>query len=141
MLVFGSVDPAMWNRSLDPGECMTHTILIVDDDHDIREALADVLGDNGYAVAAAGDGLEALAYLRENPAPSMILLDWMMPKCNGAQFRAQQLEDPTLAKIPVVLLTADVSLEDKTRQLDARAYLAKPVSLEHLLAVVARVCG
>ena len=120
---------------------MTHTILIVDDDLDIREALADVLGDHGYAVFAAGDGFEALTYLRTNPAPSMILLDWMMPKCNGAQFRAQQLEDPILAKIPVVLLTADVNLEGKTRQLDAHAYLAKPVSLEHLLEVVARVCG
>ena len=120
---------------------MSHTILIVDDDHDIREALADVLGDHGYQVHAAGDGLEALQYLRANPAPSMILLDWMMPKCNGAQFRAQQLDDPAIAEIPVVLLTADVHLDDKTKVLQARAYLAKPVSLERLLSVVAGVCG
>ena len=120
---------------------MAGTILIVDDDLDIRDALTDVLGDQGYAARAVGDGLEALAYLRSQPPPGVILLDWMMPHCNGAQFRTLQLADPALAGIPVVILSADVNLADKIKQLNVHAYLAKPVSLDRLFAVIAEICG
>lgn len=117
-----------------------HHILIVDDDPDIRESLSDVLADQGFKVATSADGIEALAYLRASPAPCLILLDYMMPRCDGPTFRAAQRNDARLADIPVVLLTADVRIEEKQRVLDAVDLLAKPVQLEVLLEVVRRHC-
>src|SRR5262245_48928116 len=109
-------------------------ILIVDDDFGVRESVADALRDESYSVATARDGQEALDYLSTNPLPSLILLDWMMPRCDGAQFRSAQLSDPRFAHIPVVLLTADVKLREKMHALQATGYLAKPVDLDDLLA-------
>jgi CheY-like chemotaxis protein len=114
-------------------------VLVVDDDFDIRDSLADVLRDEGYGVEVAADGEEALAQLRRmSPPPGLILLDWMMPRCDGEQFRAQQKIDPELASIPVVLLTADARLPEKRALLDVDDYLAKPVDLDLLLETVGR---
>ena len=115
---------------------MSALVLIVDDDFDLRETLTDVLEDAGYGVATAADGVEALAYLRSHPPPTVILLDWMMPNCNGAQFRAEQLADPALAAIPVVLLTADTRLRDKLAELRVTTYLAKPCDRATLLSAL-----
>lgn len=117
------------------------TVLVVDDDFDVRETLREILGDEGFHTEGAGDGLEALEYLRNKPAPALILLDWMMPRCNGAEFRSEQRKDPSLASIPVVLLTADTKLDAKVRALDADGYLSKPLELDKLLEVVERHCG
>ena len=114
-------------------------VLVVDDDYDIRESLVDVLQDEGHRVIVAADGDEALRKLRAmDPPPDVILLDWMMPRCDGQQFRAMQKSDPRLAAIPVVLLTADARLRDKMLALDAQGYLAKPVDLDELLETVHR---
>lgn len=62
----------------------SHSVLIVDDDADIRETLSDFLQDEGYDVAAVGDGAQALAFLRSGVAlPCLILLDLMMPVMDG----------------------------------------------------------
>ena len=116
-------------------------VLIVDDDLDIRDTLQDVLGEYGYVAVTATDGLDALAVLRASLPPDVILLDWMMPRCDGLQFRTLQLADPALADIPVVLLTADVHLDSKREKLAARAYLSKPVTLDRLLQVLVEICG
>jgi CheY-like chemotaxis protein len=117
------------------------TILVVDDDFDIRETLKDILEDEGFEAQGAADGIEALEYLKSKPPPGLILLDWMMPRCNGAEFRHRQRSDPDLADIPVVLLTADMRLEEKTKALDADGYLNKPLELDKLLEVVEKHCG
>jgi CheY-like chemotaxis protein len=117
-----------------------HKILIVDDDVDIVDALCDVLTDEGYPVAVAKDGLEAMGYLESNPPPCLILLDWMMPRCDGPGFRRRQRAVPVLADIPVVLLTADPRVEEKAREIAAAAYLRKPIDLEDLLALIERHC-
>ena len=114
------------------------TVLVVDDDSDIRESLKDVLSDEGYRVACASDGLEAIEYLRSHDRPGLILLDWMMPNCNGACFRVKQRQHPALAGIPVVLLTADARVQTKMAEVDALDYVPKPVRLETLLAVIDR---
>ena len=119
---------------------MNHTVLIVDDDYDLRETLSDVLQDEGYTVATAEDGLAAMEYLSANSAPCMILLDWMMPRCNAAEFRERQRAVPSLESIPVVLLTADERREEKLRMTGARQYLSKPVSRETLCSVVRSIC-
>jgi len=115
---------------------MTSLVLIVDDDFDLRDTLSDVLQDAGFAVASAGDGIEALDYLRTGERPAVILLDWMMPRCNGSQFRSEQLADPAIAAIPVVLLTADTRREEKMAELGVETYLAKPCDRETLLAAI-----
>ncbi len=115
-------------------------VLVVDDDFDVRDAIADVLEQEGIAAAFAADGQEALEWLRTHPRPCLILLDWMMPRCDGASFRVAQRGDPQLADIPVVLLTADARYGEKTRAIGADAYLRKPVDLNTLSNVLRSYC-
>ncbi|HEU5055404.1 MAG TPA: response regulator [Kofleriaceae bacterium] len=116
-------------------------VLVVDDDPDLREALSDVLTDEGYQVDCAADGLEGLEHLRTGERPCLILLDWMMPRCDGPQFCAAQRADPAIADIPVVVLTAEMRLPHTLSALPTADYLKKPVELSRLLEVVRRHCG
>jgi len=115
-------------------------VLIVDDDDQVMEALVDALCDEGFSVGQAKDGLAALEALERGPLPCVILLDWMMPECDGGMFRKKQLGDPRIASVPVVLLTADERAERKTADLAAADFIRKPVTLEQLVAVIARYC-
>src|ERR1700679_2088809 len=84
------------------------TILIVEDDQGIRETLVEILDSEGYIVLSASNGLEALQVLRSTAVkPDLILLDLMMPVMDGLSFKAQSSQDPSLAKIPVVIMSAD----------------------------------
>jgi CheY-like chemotaxis protein len=117
------------------------TVLLVEDDTDIREAVGEVLSDHGYQVVTAGHGAAALEQLRDGSRPDVILLDLMMPVMDGATFRAQQKADPALAAIPVVVMTALASAKDAPEWGDVAAFLTKPIKLDALLAAVARVAG
>src|SRR3982074_3818832 len=88
-------------------------ILVVEDDPDIRAALTQILSDDGYAVATAANGQEAIDHLRRTSPPALILLDLMMPVMDGWQFRSHQKQDPALKSIPVVIVTADGSAQNK----------------------------
>jgi CheY-like chemotaxis protein len=114
------------------------TILLVEDDFDVREALAETLRDEGYAIDCAVDGEQALAYLREGNRPGLILLDLMMPRMSGSEFRMAQRVDPALAHIPVVLLSADGRMEEKAKALQTEGAIRKPIDLDELLAVIER---
>ena len=95
----------------------------------------------GSARKAPPDGAAALAHLRAAARlPCVILLDLMMPGMNGYQFRAAQLEDPALARIPVILLTADVMIKEKAAALRVAACLRKPVGVAELCAAIHRHC-
>lgn len=113
-------------------------MLVVDDDPEIRVVLRDTLRNAGLDVAMAGNGREALEYLRREPEPCLLLLDLIMPIMNGWQFRAAQLQDPELARLPVIVMTATSSLEDAA--IHADGILPKPVSLTVLLRAVGRFC-
>ncbi len=114
-------------------------IAVVEDDDDVRETVGDLLASEGYAVLQARNGREALELLRRaDPLPCVILLDLMMPVMDGAEFRAQQLVDPRLQGIPVVLLSANTQLSAIVVQLGVAEGLAKPISLQALLDVAAR---
>jgi CheY-like chemotaxis protein len=115
------------------------TVLVVEDDAAIREALRDALGDEGYVTVEAREGQEAIDYLRANRPPSAILLDWNMSPMNGGRFLEEIGKDPSLSKIPVVLMTADARLLDVPHAVAGR--LRKPVSLDVLLDVVRDCCG
>jgi CheY-like chemotaxis protein len=122
-----------------PGEC--DFILIVDDDKDIRDSVAEVLEDEGYHVSHASNGAEALSRLRAAGVPCVIILDLMMPIMDGWQFRTEQLQDPQLSDIPVIVLSADGNARQKAVTMKALAGLTKPVRLEQLLSVVQEVCA
>ena len=118
-----------------------HSILIVDDDDDIRELLAEVLEDEGYRVATARNGLDALTQLRAGGArPSMILLDLMMPVMNGFQFLEAFRRDPALSPIPIAVVSAHGGLGPAERAAIAAPILAKPLALPRLLEVVGELC-
>lgn len=114
-------------------------VFVVEDNADILLAITQVLEDEGYTVRAAANGRDALAMLRaaDIPLPRVILLDLMMPVMDGWAFRAEQLADPTLADIPVIVLTADGNAAEKAAQLACAGGLRKPVDLLTLLDAVA----
>jgi CheY-like chemotaxis protein len=110
-------------------------ILVIDDDDDTRATLCMVLEPEGYEVAEAPNGARALEMLREGMRPGLILLDLMMPVVNGWEFREQQLADPALADIPVVVFSAYADVQ-RTEAMGADAYLKKPLGLDTLLSAV-----
>jgi CheY-like chemotaxis protein len=114
------------------------TILVVDDDEDIRETLAIVLEATGHTVAGARDGAEALHWLSTHDRPSLILLDLMLPVMDAEEFVERVRADDALAEIPIVVMSGDAQGKEKAQRLAARAYLVKPVELEELEAVVDR---
>ena len=115
-------------------------ILVVDDDKDIREAVVDSLADEGYAAVALADAPSALTYLRQEPLPLLVLLDWNMTPMNAPQFMAEVAKEPAWSAIPVVLLTADARAEDKAKQAAFVGYLKKPVRLRDLVRFTQIYC-
>ena len=119
-------------------------ILIVEDDLDTREMLSALLGTAGFHAVAAEDGLEALHLLRTvrhgaPDVPCLILLDLSMPRLSGGEFRRAQLADPTVASVPMAVMSGAVDAEQRAQTLGAVATVPKPVDVERLLAVVRRV--
>ena len=94
---------------------MSHTVMVVEDDVDIRQALIEILEDHGFGTLAARDGADALNILSHaTELPCVILLDLMMPVMDGATFRQVQRQDPRLASIPVVVLSGITNLRTRT---------------------------
>jgi CheY-like chemotaxis protein len=112
------------------------TIVVVDDDTDLRETLGELLGEEGYDARLFENGRAALQFLREGGDPMLILLDLMMPEMNGWQFREAQLRDERLSAIPVVVMTASRGLDDAP--IAAQEILYKPIGLGQLIEAVAR---
>jgi DNA-binding response OmpR family regulator len=115
-------------------------ILIVDDDADIREAVADALTYAGHEVEMAGNGREALDWLEAVPVggrlPGLILLDLMMPVMDGRAFIRELQKLNRLAAIPILLFTAHDDGKDIASVLNAVGYLQKPLRMNDLLGVV-----
>lgn len=110
-------------------------VLLIDDDADLREALALGLAAHGIAVDVARDGADALARLDAGDArPDAILLDLGMPRMNGWQFRDLQKRHPALSQIPVVVLTGE-----KPLGIDAEDVLQKPCALQRLVDAIRRL--
>jgi len=129
-----------------PAPPPTGNVLIVEDDPDVREMLAVLLAAEGFHAVSAEDGLEALHLLRAvrhraPQIPCLILLDLMMPRLSGNEFRRAQLGDPTVAAVPVAVMSGAVDLEKRAQALGAVATLPKPIDCEMLLTVVRRYCA
>jgi CheY-like chemotaxis protein len=114
-------------------------VLIVEDDEDLREMMAQLLSLEGYRTATVANGREALEYLHEASRPQVILLDLMMPVMDGWEFRRQQQADPILAPVPVIVLSA--LDQGRASNLEANAFLKKPLDFDRLLSLVRGYCG
>ena len=112
---------------------MPKCILIVDDDRVATELTKRTLQSNGYEVLTAGDGEEALEALK-NKIPDLILLDVQMPKMDGYTFIMKKTSDPAIAKIPVIVLSAQGKTEPMFKRHGVKAYLLKPLNTVDLLA-------
>ena len=113
------------------------TVLIVDDEPNIRGFLRMVLEDEGYRVETAGDGREALDKLRRNP-PDAVLLDLMMPVVDGWSFLTSRRTLSAECRCPVLVMSA-VGGWGMARELGAAGFLAKPFDVDVLLAKLADV--
>jgi DNA-binding response OmpR family regulator len=122
-----------------PGDRPLGTVLVVEDDPELRDGLSVLLAQAGYAVATAGDGVEALACLRATSLLQLIVLDLMLPTMDGFEFRVHQLQDANLASIPVVVLSGGDDLERKAQGLGAIATLRKPLDPDALLDQLGKV--
>jgi CheY-like chemotaxis protein len=118
------------------------TVLVVDDDQSILDGVGELLRNEGFRVVPASNGAEALACLRLGLPADVILLDVMMPIMDGWDFRAEQLADPTLRDIPVIVISASgFARETLGSQLKTHDVLAKPLELVHFLKTIRDACG
>ncbi|NBD10905.1 MULTISPECIES: response regulator [Corallococcus] len=116
-------------------------VLVVDDDPDILEALSEILEAEGFEIRRARNGKEALERLEPDP-PHLILLDLMMPVMDGWEF-AQRMrqKQPSVASIPLIVLSADRNVGSKAKDIGAVGHLAKPFELNDLLSMVRHSLG
>jgi CheY-like chemotaxis protein len=110
------------------------SILVVDDDVSATDSLTDILTAEGYTVAAAKNGKEALKLLRSAPLPRLIILDLFMPEMDGWEFRREQLKDTKLRDIPVVVMTG----ASVYAGIDANVIVHKPLDVERFISLVER---
>jgi len=115
------------------------SVLVVDDDEQIRELLRMLLTVEGYRVATVPDGREALHYLRSHADVCVILLDLLLPRMDAATFRAAQLRDRSLAWIPVVVVSGALDAAERAQEVRARWLLRKPLDLDQVRSTLARI--
>jgi CheY-like chemotaxis protein len=114
-------------------------VLVVEDDHDSRDAIVELLRMEGYEAEGAGDGVQALDVLREGRfRPDVILLDLYMPTMNGQELRAALQSEARWKHIPVIFCTGTLATSPEPGAFET---LEKPVDVGTLLAVVRRGCA
>lgn len=119
----------------------TAAVLVVDDDKNVCDLIRASLAGRGYETVVAGNGREALDYLKSAARqPGLILLDLMMPVMTGWEFRKAQQADPAIAAIPVAIITGMQGMEEKAGSIGAVDVLYKPSRVEPLAALAARFC-
>ena len=114
-------------------------ILVVEDDRDLRLLHVEVLEDEGHHVRAAADGLEALETIEEFGPPVLVVLDLRMPRMNGWDFADRLRSRPDWKDTSIVVVAAHYQIREEATNLQATAWLHKPVSIDDLAAVVGRV--
>lgn len=119
-------------------ESCCQSILVVEDDDDIRNAIVDLLETEGYSTESAVNGKDALEKLTIIPKPCLVLLDMMMPIMNGREFLDTVMKDSHLAPIPVLIVSA---VADKTNTEGSVGFLKKPIDIEVVLKVVGQYCN
>jgi CheY-like chemotaxis protein len=116
---------------------MNHTVLLVEDDDELRESMRELLEGNGYTVVAASDGQEALDALARVEHLCVVLLDLLMPRMNGWDFFEKLRERPELTGVPVIVQSSAPSRAPA----GVTRVLKKPVEPELLVSVVRQYCA
>ena len=117
-------------------------ILVVEDNAIQREGLAVILRQYGYTVSVLANGIEATDYLQSGQIPDLILLDMMMPICDGWRFLTQRTKNPALASIPVIIMTGlGNASEEWATSLGAGGMVRKPLEVAPLLTAIEKVFG
>jgi CheY-like chemotaxis protein len=117
---------------------MTRHVLVIDDDLDIREAIAEILEEHGATVTTAVNGQDGLEKLRAGPRPDVVLLDLMMPVLDGRAFCERVRSEPELAGLRIVVLSAYREVEELARELGVVSVMPKPLDLPKLVELVER---
>jgi len=110
---------------------MSKSVLIIDDDAGIADALSLLFGQEGYEVKVASEGGRALELLEAQPRPQMILLDLSMPGMDGYAFLRRKQQSDALARIPTFVMSAG-DMDDALKELHVSGWLRKPIKLEAL---------
>ena len=118
-----------------------HNILVVEDDSTLRNAMGDLLGEEGISATRAENGQVGLDLLRAGARPCLVLLDLQMPIVDGFTFRRRQLEDPAIAGIPVVVMTGQPGKAQEAARLGVALTVSKPVPPSRVLGVVEQYCA
>lgn len=116
------------------------SILVVEDDLSVQQLLAATLQLEGFTVSTASNGAEALVRMRQS-RPCLVLLDLMMPVMDGEEFRAEQLEDPRLADVPVVCISAIYDAQARAARMRAVACVEKPFNLDAVVKLAKERCA
>lgn len=116
------------------------SVLVVEDDDDVREGLVALLRRRGVSVTTTSNGQEALEAIDRDGPPDLMIVDLMMPVMNGWALRANLLADQNLARVPVVILSGVADVLHQGRALQAVEVLTKPFAIEKLYAVVDAYC-
>jgi len=117
------------------------SILVVDDDEDMRTMLCLVLSAEGYRASGAANGVEALERIRSDGPPALVLIDLMMPRMNGEDLIRTMTKDPSLARIPIAVVSGQPAPRTVAETPGVVARLVKPVELDELLTVVHQFAG
>jgi CheY-like chemotaxis protein len=115
------------------------TILVVDDNEDVLEVVGALLQSEGYGVATASNGAEALEHLRAGLKPALVVLDLTMPVMDGWEFRDRQLRDPELRDIPTIIYSA-IGRHDAIAGMHAVGAFEKGADFDPMLRLIADIC-
>ena len=122
------------SKSPSTSAAQDRSILIVDDDAASTDSLTDILTAEGYTVAIARNGKEALVHLRGAPPPRLVILDLFMPEMDGWEFRREQLKDANLRDIPVVVMTG----ASVYAGIDVNVIVHKPLDVARFVSLIER---
>lgn len=115
---------------------MSQTILIIEDDEASRMMYREILEMEGFSIAEAEDGKEALEYLEKNSNPKLILMDLTFPHMTPEQFVNQLKGNPKTAEVPFIFISGQSSIEDQASSMKALSFLKKPFDLDDFVQVV-----
>jgi CheY-like chemotaxis protein len=119
------------------GTPATRSVLVVDDVDATRQGLVELLRLRGYAPHEAKNGAEGIDVLRKHPDTCVVVLDLTMPETDGMWFREQQLMEPAMAHVPVIVFTGS-TMADELRKLGIIDVLMKPFSVDELFQAIER---
>lgn len=113
------------------------SIMVIEDDDDIRNTIVELLESEGFKTESAGNGKEALERLSVIPKPCLVLLDMMMPIMNGREFLDRVMKDAYLAPIPILVVSA---VADRVDTAGSVGFLKKPIDIDIVLKMVHQYC-